>query len=52
MKKNKSKSALRTVIIVCIAVFLVINIYLLNVQTLQGNALPMPFGVGHVYMVP
>lgn len=46
MKKNKSKSALRTVIIVCIAVFLVINIYLLNVQTLQGNALPMPFGVG------
>lgn len=46
MKKNKTKSALRTVIIVCIAVFLVINIYLLNVQTLQGNALPMPFGVG------
>ena len=46
MKKNKTKSALRTVIIVCIAVFLVVNIYLLNVQTLQGNALPMPFGVG------
>lgn len=46
MKKNKSKSALRTIIIVCIAVFLVVNVYLLNVQTLQGNAMPMPFGVG------
>ena len=46
MKKAKTKSALRTVIIVCIAVFLVVNVYLLNVQTLQGNAMPMPFGVG------
>lgn len=46
MKITKTKSALRTVIIVCIAVFLVVNVYLLNVQTLQGNALPMPFGVG------
>ena len=46
MKITKAKSALRTVIIVCVAVFLVVNVYLLNVQTLQGNALPMPFGVG------
>lgn len=46
MKKTTAKPVLRTVIIAGITIFLLCNIYLLNEQTLQGNALPMPFGVG------
>ena len=46
MKKITKAKILRLVIIVCLAVFLVWNIYLLNEKTLRGNALPMPFGFG------
>lgn len=46
MKKLSLKPTVRFVVILCIAVFLIYNIYLLNEQTMRGNALPMPFGVG------
>ena len=46
MKKTKGQQALRIVIIVCIAIFLISNLYLLCEKTLRKNALPMPFGVG------
>lgn len=46
MKKPKAQRALRIVIIVCVVVFLICNLYLLNEKTLRGNALPMPFGFG------
>lgn len=46
MKKPTAQRTLRIVIIVCIAVFLLCNLYLLNEKTLRGNALPMPFGFG------
>ena len=45
MKITKAK-LVRSVILVCIALFLIYNLYLLNEQTLRGNALPMPFGFG------
>ena len=46
MKKPTKQTLVRTVIIVCTAVFLIYNLYLLNEQTLRGNALPMPLGMG------
>lgn len=46
MKKTTGQRVLRIVIIVCIAVFLICNLYLLNEKTLRGNAMPMPFGFG------
>lgn len=46
MKKTTGQRVLRIVIIVCIAVFLLCNLYLLNEKTLRGNVLPMPFGFG------
>jgi signal peptidase len=46
MKKTIQKKLVRIAVIVCIAIFLITNIYLLNEKTLRGNALPMPFGFG------
>ena len=46
MKKTVKTKVVRMVIIICTAVFLIYNLYLLNEKTLRGNALPMPFGFG------
>lgn len=46
MKNNKLKLALRIVALCCVVVFVGYNLYLWNSQSLKGNALPMPFGVG------
>lgn len=50
MKKTKKKSSvklvLRIIALCAVVLFLVCNIYLWNVQSMQGTVLPMPFGVG------
>ena len=45
-KKKMIKTVLRIVALSCVGIFLGCNIYLWNAQSLTGNALPMPFGVG------
>ena len=40
------KNVLRWGALACVGIFLGANIYLWNAQSLTGNALPMPFGVG------
>lgn len=45
-KKKTLKLVLRIVALSLVAVFFGFNIYLWNAQSLTGNALPMPFGVG------
>ena len=45
--KNKCvQTILRIVALACVGIFLGCNIYLWNAQSLTGNVLPMPFGVG------
>ena len=45
--KNKIlKTVLRIIALSCVSIFLGCNIYLWNAQSLTGNVLPMPFGVG------
>ena len=45
--KNKwIQTILRIVALACVGIFLGCNIYLWNAQSLTGNVLPMPFGVG------
>lgn len=46
MKKVTKAKLVRVITIVCIALFLIYNLYLLNEKTLRGNALPMPLGFG------
>lgn len=46
MKKMTKTRLVRIVILICIAIFLIYNVYLLNEKTLRGNELPMPFGFG------
>lgn len=45
-KKKLLKAILRIVALSCVGVFLGFNIYMWNAQSLTGNAMPMPFGVG------
>lgn len=50
MKKTKKKSPVKLVVriiaLFAVVLFLGYNIYLWNVQSMQGTVLPMPFGVG------
>ena len=47
MNRNKLiKTILRCVALAAVGIFLGLNIYAWNAQSLMGNALPMPFGVG------
>lgn len=43
---KKIKGALRTALLVVVSLILGVNLYLWNAQSLNGNALPMPFGYG------
>ena len=45
-KKFTVKLVLRIIALCAVVLFLAYNIYLWNVQSMQGVALPMPFGVG------
>jgi len=45
-KKKMIKTVLRIVALSCVGIFLGFNIYMWNAQSLTGNVLPMPFGVG------
>lgn len=40
------KGVLRTLLLIVVSLILGVNIYLWNAQSLNGNALPMPFGYG------
>lgn len=40
------KTVLRTALLVVVSLILGVNLYLWNAQSLNGNALPMPFGYG------
>ena len=44
--KKRTKTILRTVLLVALAAIVGINVYLLNAANLGGDAVPMPFGVG------
>lgn len=46
MKKGRLKLILRLIAMACAGLFIGYNAYLWNVQSMQGNVLPMPFGVG------
>lgn len=47
MSRNKLlKTILRIVALALVGIFLGLNLYIWNAQSLMGNALPMPFGVG------
>lgn len=46
MKNSRLKLILRLIAMCCAGLFIGYNGYLWNSQTLQGNVLPMPFGVG------
>lgn len=46
MKNPRLKLILRIIAMCCAGLFIGYNGYLWNIQTLQGNVLPMPFGVG------
>lgn len=46
MKKGRQKLILRIIAMCCAGLFIGYNGYLWNSQSLQGNVLPMPFGVG------
>ena len=50
-KKKMIKTVLRIVALSCVGIFLGCNIYLWNAQSLTGNALPMPFGVGAAVVI-
>ena len=43
---NKTKAALRLVLLLVVGAFLGLRIYGWNARNLTGNAVPMPFGVG------
>lgn len=45
-KKKARKGVLRIILFVCISVVLGIGIYSFNAQSVTGNAMPMPFGMG------
>ena len=45
-KKKIIKTVLRIVALSCVGIFLGCNIYMWNAQSLTGNVMPMPFGVG------
>lgn len=45
-KQKMIKTVLRIVALSCVGIFLGCNIYMWNAQSLTGNVLPMPFGVG------
>ena len=44
--KKQTKTILRTILLVIIAVTVGLNVYNMNAASLTGNAVPMPFGVG------
>lgn len=44
--KKQTKTILRTILLVIIAVTVGLNVYMMNALNLTGNAVPMPFGVG------
>ena len=44
--KKRTKTILRTVLLVFVAAVVGINVFLLNAASLGGDAVPMPFGVG------
>ena len=46
IKKMSAKSIVRLVILLVISIFAGGSIYAWNAETLVGNAMPMPFGVG------
>lgn len=47
MSRNKLiKTILRCIALAAVGIFLGLNLYAWNAQSLMGNALPMPFGVG------
>lgn len=47
MSRNKLiKTILRCIALAAVGIFLGLNIYAWNAQSLMGNALPMPFGIG------
>lgn len=45
-RKKTLKTVLRILALTLVAVFVGINIYIWNAQSLTGNAMPMPFGFG------
>lgn len=45
-KSKKLKTVLRVIALCCVGAFLGFHIYMWNAQSLTGNVLPMPFGVG------
>lgn len=45
-KSKIIKTVLRIVALSCVGIFLGCNIYMWNAQSLTGNVMPMPFGVG------
>ena len=45
-EKGRHPRFLRILIICLAALFLIYKVYLWNVTTMKGNALPMPFGIG------
>lgn len=44
--KKQTKTIVRTVVLIVIALIVGINLYMLNASRVAGNAMPMPFGVG------
>lgn len=46
LKSKNMKLFLRILALSCVAIFLGVNVYMWNAQSLTGNVLPMPFGVG------
>lgn len=46
MNKERLKGFLRTALLLTLSLFLGVNIYLWNAQSVMGNSLPMPFGYG------
>lgn len=44
--KKRTKTVIRTVLLVLVALIVGINIYTINASRLAGNTVPMPFGVG------
>ncbi len=46
MKSKKLNTVIRIILLVLISVIIGVGIYTWNAQSLSGNVLPMPFGVG------
>jgi signal peptidase len=44
--KKQTKTIIRTVLLVFVALIVGINVYALNASRVAGDAIPMPFGVG------